>query len=149
MAPPLEFDSPEAECLEWVKRGEWDWRSAHLLFEAEAPVPETACYHAQQAVEKILKAFLISRGAAAPRTHNLVALLDTAVELESSTADLKEARSLLTPYAVDLRYPGDVGVVEHIEAGNALSMMNLAWSRFAALLPPESRVLAESLHSSG
>ncbi|MFM8720959.1 MAG: hypothetical protein ACKOKC_03090 [Chthoniobacterales bacterium] len=35
MASPLEFDSHEAECLEWVKRGEWDWRSAHLLFEAE------------------------------------------------------------------------------------------------------------------
>ena len=148
MASPLEFDSHEAECLEWVKRGEWDWRSAHLLFEAEAPVPETACFHAQQAVEKILKAFLISRGAAAPRTHNLVALLDTAVELEPSTVDLKEACSLLTPYAVDLRYPGDVGVVEQSEAEDALFMMDRAWSRFAALLPPESRVLAQSLRRS-
>lgn len=148
MASPLEFDSREAECLEWVKRGEWDWRSAHLLFEAEAPVPETACYHAQQAVEKILKAFLISRRAAAPRTHNLVALLDAAVEHEPSTADLKEACSLLTPYAVDLRYPGDIGVVEHTEAEDALAMMDLAWSRLAALLPSESRVLAQSLRGS-
>ncbi|MFM8810253.1 MAG: HEPN domain-containing protein [Chthoniobacterales bacterium] len=148
MASPLESDSSEAECLEWVRRGEWDWRSAHLLFEAKVPVLETACYHAQQAVEKILKAFLISRGAAAPRTHNLVALLDTAVEFEPSTADLKEACSLLTPYAVDLRYPGDIGVVEHIEAENALSMMDRAWSRLAALLPPESRALAQSLRGS-
>ena len=148
MASPLEFDSHEAECLEWVKRGEWDWRSAHLLFEAEAPVPETACFHAQQAVEKILKAFLISRRAAAPRTHNLVALLDAAVEHEPSTADLKEACSLLTPYAVDLRYPGDIGVVEHAEAEDALAMMGLAWSRLAALLPSESRGLAQSLHRS-
>ena len=148
MGSPLEFDSHEAECLEWVKRGEWDWRSAHLLFEAEAPVPETACYHAQQAVEKILKAFLISRRAAAPRTHNLVALLDAAVEHEPSTADLKEACSLLTPYAVDLRYPGDIGVVEHTEAEDALAMMDLAWSRLAALLPSESRGLAQSLHRS-
>jgi len=148
MASPLESDSPEAECLEWVKRGEWDWRSAHLLFEAEAPVPETACYHAQQAVEKILKAFLISRGATAPRTHNLVALLDAAVELEPSVAGLKEACSLLTPYAVDLRYPGDIAVVEYIEAENALLMMDRAWSRLAALLPPESRVLAQSLRGS-
>jgi len=148
MASPLEFDSHEAECLEWVKRGEWDWRSAHLLFEAEAPVPETACFHAQQAVEKILKAFLISRRAAAPRTHNLVALLDAAVELEPSTANLKEVCSLLTPYAVDLRYPGDIGVVEQGEAEDALAMMDLAWSRLAALLPPESRVLAQSLRRS-
>jgi HEPN domain-containing protein len=131
-----------------VKRGEWDWRSAHLLFEAEAPVPETACYHAQQAVEKILKAFLISRRAAAPRTHNLVALLDAAVEHEPSTADLKEACSLLTPYAVDLRYPVVIGVVEHTEAEDALAMMDLAWSRLAALLPSESRGLAQSLHRS-
>jgi hypothetical protein len=71
-------------------------------------------------------------------------LLDTAVELESITTDLKEACSLLTPYTVDLRYPGTVGAVERGEAENALSMMDRAWSRLAALLPPESRVLAES-----
>jgi HEPN domain-containing protein len=145
MVPPLESDSHEAECLEWVKRGEWDWRSAHLLAEAKSPVLETACFHAQQAVEKILKAFLLSRGRAVPRTHNLVALLDGAVELEPSVADLHEACSLLTPYAVDLRYPGDVGIVEPGEAEDALLMMNKAWSRIAVLLPPESRELAQSL----
>ena len=145
MVFPLESDSPEAECLEWVKRGEWDWRSAHLLAEAKSPVLETACFHAQQAVEKILKAFLVSRGKAVPRTHNLVALLDGAVELEPSIADLQEACSLLTPYAVDLRYPGDIGIVEPGEAEDALLMMNKAWSRIAAFLPPESRDLAQSL----
>jgi hypothetical protein len=75
-------------------------------------------------------------------------LLDAAVEHEPSTADLKEACSLLTPYAVDLRYPGDIGVVEHTEAEDALAMMDLAWSRLAALLPSESRGLAQSLHRS-
>jgi hypothetical protein len=89
MVSPLESDSLEAECLEWVKRGEWDWRSAHLLAEAKSPVLETACFHAQQAVEKILKAFLVSRGRAVPRTHNLVALLDGAVELEPELAWVK------------------------------------------------------------
>jgi len=145
MVSPLESCSPEAECLEWVKRGEWDWRSAHLLAEAKSPVLETACFHAQQAVEKILKAFLVSRGATVPRTHNLVALLDGVIELEPSTADLKDACSLLTPYAVDLRYPGDVGIVEPGEAEDALLMMNAAWSRVAVLLPQESRGLAQSL----
>jgi HEPN domain-containing protein len=145
MVSPLESDSFEAECLEWVKRGEWDWRSAHLLAEAKSPVLETACFHAQQAVGKILKAFLVSRGRAVPRTHNLVALLDGAVELEPSIADLQEACSLLTPYAVDLRYPGDVGIVELGEAEDALPMMNKVWSRIATLLPPESRELAQPL----
>jgi HEPN domain-containing protein len=116
-----------------------------LLAEAKSPVLETACFHAQQAVEKILKAFLVSRGATVPRTHNLVALLDGVIELEPSTADLKEACSLLTPYAVDLRYPGDVGIVEPNEAEDALLMMNAAWSRVAVLLPQESRGLAQSL----
>ncbi len=134
MAFPLESDSSEAECLEWVKRGEWDWRSARLLVNAESPVPETACFHAQQAVEKILKAFLVSRGLVVARTHNLVALLDAAVEVEPSVADLKEACSLLTPYAVDLRYPRDFGSIDPEEAENAMAMMEQSWARIADLL---------------
>jgi HEPN domain-containing protein len=36
----------------------------------------TLCFHAQQAVEKSLKAVLVHRGIGFPRTHNLGVLMD-------------------------------------------------------------------------
>ena len=36
--------------------------------------PETICFHAQQAVEKILKAALLFQGVDLTRTHDLAAL---------------------------------------------------------------------------
>jgi len=61
-------------------------------------------FHAQQAVEKSLKAVLASGGVDFPFTHNLASLFqlceDAGVDVP---AELKEA-DLLTPYAVAARY---------------------------------------------
>ena len=66
-----------------------------------------ACFHAQQAAEKALKALFESVALPVPRTHDLVVLLD---HLESARVldpqPLREAALVLSAYAVDARYPG-------------------------------------------
>jgi|APTNR8051073442_1049403.scaffolds.fasta_scaffold10040_4 HEPN domain-containing protein len=61
-------------------------------------------FHAQQAVEKALKAVLSGAGQAYPRTHNLVMLVEllrgTGIELPPDA----DALGNLTPYGVVLRY---------------------------------------------
>jgi len=66
---------------------------------------ETMCFHAQQAVEKSLKAILVAKGIPFPRTHNLkilVSLLPPDLSLPADPVDIGE----LTDYAVSNRYPG-------------------------------------------
>ncbi|MBE2259841.1 MAG: HEPN domain-containing protein [Candidatus Accumulibacter sp.] len=62
------------------------------------------CFHAQQSVEKALKAVLTARRASFPRTHNLEELgllvADTGIDLPAPSEDLRR----LTPFAVDFRY---------------------------------------------
>lgn len=71
--------------------------------DSEGPY-DTACFHAQQAVEKYLKGFLAFAEQPIPRTHNLEELEAVCATLsprpDLSTVDLSE----LTPYAVQLRY---------------------------------------------
>ncbi|MCG3195588.1 MAG: hypothetical protein GHCLOJNM_00054 [bacterium] len=77
--------------------------------------PEIFGFHAQQAVEKSLKAWLSLKGVSYPKTHDLRGLLRL---LESSGAKLiDEVRSLqwLTPYAVHFRYEGAVYLPEHLD----------------------------------
>ena len=56
---------------EWLQFARADLRSARTLWadqEIPAPIP---CFHAQQAVEKALKALLIVRGINPPKVHVL------------------------------------------------------------------------------
>jgi HEPN domain-containing protein len=64
-------------------------------------------FHAQQAAEKFLKALLTRHRIPFPKTHNIEALVLLAENAEKGIHyALREAHSL-TPYGVDIRYPGE------------------------------------------
>jgi HEPN domain-containing protein len=64
---------------------------------------DAACFHAQQAAEKYLKAFLIYHGRQFPFTHNRTEIVELCAAVDPSFRSLASL-SRLTPYAVELRY---------------------------------------------
>jgi HEPN domain-containing protein len=93
---------------EWVEKAEGDFATAGREVRARHnPNYDAACFHAQQCVEKYLKAFLQERGAAVPRTHSLIDLLGLCLPLDPSFASQRDPLVLLDRYAVRYRYPGD------------------------------------------
>jgi HEPN domain-containing protein len=67
---------------------------------------EDLCFHAQQAAEKAVKALLIRHGIPFPYVHDLAALMAL---LEKATGELPDSirqGERLTPFAVEMRYPG-------------------------------------------
>ena len=91
---------------QWVKLAENDLREAeHALAEPIDPAYEISCFHAQQAAEKYLKAFLSAKNISIPNTHDLDRLLQkfpAECRLDISADELAH----LTPFAVNSRYPG-------------------------------------------
>jgi HEPN domain-containing protein len=63
-------------------------------------------FHAEQVVEKSIKAVLVHFNAQVPRTHNLELLMDEAAAYVEIPLDIRAAEDL-TPYATGARYPGD------------------------------------------
>jgi HEPN domain-containing protein len=93
---------------EWIEKAEGDHVSALRELRArKSPNYDSACFHAQQCVEKYLKGILQAWQLPFPKTHDLTKLLDACVlrrpELETLHGDLK----LLTQFAVIFRYPGE------------------------------------------
>lgn len=90
----------------WFRKADSDLADARRTAASEGPY-DTACFHAQQAVEKYLKGVLAWRGLEIPRTHDLEELqrLCAQHELwpEIATFDLTD----LTSYAVELRYDAE------------------------------------------
>jgi HEPN domain-containing protein len=68
--------SDPTDPLAWVGRAEEDPLLARSSLRRKTPLAYGACFHAQQCVEKYLKAALVSRGRAFPKTHDLIALRD-------------------------------------------------------------------------
>lgn len=78
---------------------------------ATSPLPKdglysTLCFHAQQAVEKSIKAILVFRGIDFPKVHSLTRLIDLLpADIHRSPFLIESAR--LTVYATVFRYPGE------------------------------------------
>jgi HEPN domain-containing protein len=69
---------------------------------------DTVCFHAQQAAEKTLNAFLIFHGRAVARTQDLVVLLSACAEIDPKLGSLERDCQELNSYAVSARYPDDL-----------------------------------------
>jgi HEPN domain-containing protein len=133
--------TPEAtEVTEWLQKAYLDLRSARVLLTHEPPVVETACFHCQQAVEKGLKAYLVWRGVAFDRVHSLSYLLDMCEEMAPELASLRERIEALTPYAVEVRYPGATGEISLEDGQESLMTAEMIWEVILDLIPAQSRL---------
>ncbi len=90
----------------WVQKAENDLvNAAHTLKLGPTAPTDTICFHAQQCVEKYLKAMLVLSGRDFPRTHDiedLVRRLPRGIDPGLSANEQER----LTMYATITRYPG-------------------------------------------
>ena len=93
--------------LEWVEKAEGDFISAQREYRARKyPNYDSACFHAQQCVEKYLKARLVEAGKPFSKTHDLAYLAGLLDEKEPFLAAYIQSLRELTDFAVEFRYPG-------------------------------------------
>ncbi|MBI2353569.1 MAG: HEPN domain-containing protein [Deltaproteobacteria bacterium] len=105
---------------DWIHKAENDRKAALALLSLEGTPSDSICFHAQQTVEKALKALLIYRSVKFQRTHDLDILLD--VLDDSDFEPYRASTPVLTSYAVDARYPGDYVEPEREEAAEAVQI---------------------------
>ncbi|MGE5598813.1 MAG: HEPN domain-containing protein [Bacteroidota bacterium] len=121
---PPEPGSP----LDWLRYARADLALAKIAL-PEDGLYEQLCFHAQQTVEKCLKAVLIKMGIAFPRTHSIAHLVDLLPTEIPRTADLIDSAQL-TGYATVFRYPGDEEPVDKATYDEAVRIAEsvLAWA---------------------
>ena len=105
----------------WLFRASQDIRTIENNFKDDPEfLASVNCYLAQQAAEKILKAFLLAKGKALPKTHDLLFLAKKCSEMTSQIHVLQEDLELLNLYSIEARYPGDFfDVISAIQAERA------------------------------
>jgi HEPN domain-containing protein len=122
--------SPSPEQREYaallITKATGDQHAAHALAQAAA-APEIIGFHAQQAVEKSIKAILVLAGVPLPRIHDLERLLTLALDTGwPAPPDVADA-AWLTPWAVQYRYDEVLDAVDQ-DAALALADAALRWA---------------------
>ncbi len=89
---------------DWFRIAHKDFDRANRLLE-DFDVEGTA-FNLQQAAEKCLKGFLLSKGWKLRRIHDLELLLNEAVAFDASLESYRLLSQNLTEYYMEERYPG-------------------------------------------
>ncbi len=99
----------------WLFRADEDIAVIDRLIQSDPEAyASTICFHAQQAVEKYLKALLAWKGVDFPRTHDVDFLLGECRKVSSGELDHLDLKSL-TDFGVSVRYPDDFYVPDASE----------------------------------
>lgn len=111
----------------WFYFAEEDIKMAESAFKER--IFNQACFHSQQAVEKMLKGFLKAKGVIIPRTHFLIELLKICIKIDKDFQDLRDECAILDDYYIPTRYPDAIpgvlpeGLPKEKDAKEALSIL--------------------------
>jgi len=116
--------APADRAAAWVRFAEEDLQMAGLAL--EEGIWNQVCFHSQQAVEKLLKAFLEAVGERVPKMHSLAELCVRCQTRDAAFATLHDDCFLLDRFYIPTRYPSAVvgslagGMPDENDANEAL-----------------------------
>lgn len=123
---------PTQEAEEWLAFADDDLRTARAVM--TEGIYNQVCFHAQQCVEKCLKAILAKEGQLIPRTHRIGDLWELLPEVaREALAPLQDALLELDSYYTTTRYPDalpgtrETGLPDRSHAERALHHADLCW----------------------
>jgi HEPN domain-containing protein len=127
------------EVRAWLSKAAKDLAAAEYELKAEPPFADDIVFHAQQAVEKTLKAYLSYNQVPFRKTHNLVELGHACAQIDQRLEPLLRRAAPLSEYAWKFRYPGDPHEATSEEAADALVAAQEVFETILDRLPPEAR----------
>lgn len=131
--------SPELnEVRRWLEKADHDRAGAEAALQHTPPVTDIAAFHCQQAVEKMLKGFLLHLEQPFERTHDLVELLAVCENHDAAFEIFRDSVGTLTPYAVRFRYPGPADPTLE-EAQSAFATVKAVWTFVLDRVPASAR----------
>lgn len=132
---------------QWWRRAVDDLRAAEILLEEGAGAAWVVAYHAQQAVEKGIKAYLVAQGVSAAdrsfRVHEIDDLRQLVRDHDRALAAALSPADPLGDYAVEARYPPVAPGVEEVSGEEARTAVETAREATKVIRERLSRLLPD------
>jgi HEPN domain-containing protein len=128
-----------ADVQAWLRSAYRDLGAGEHDLTARPPYTGDAMFHAQQAVEKVLKGFLAWNEVPFRKTHDIRELLRACIDIDSSLQTMDERAESLSPFAWVFRDPGDAQEPPIEEARDALELAREVVGAVSSRLPEAVR----------
>jgi HEPN domain-containing protein len=133
-------DAARAWIARWVRLAEGDLAMARLGLESEQfDVYELVGFHAQQAVEKLIKAFLARSAVDFEDQHDIDYLQSLVRKVDAELASKIDPAASLNRYAAGTRYPGRYAAVTREQAEAAVRIAERVRADIQPLLSDASQ----------
>jgi HEPN domain-containing protein len=123
----------------WLEAADLDRRAVVACLATDPPLRGVAAFHCQQALEKLLKGFLVLAARRSRKTHSLAQLGAAAQASFPEIGELVTAAKGWSGWAVDFRYPGAAGRIkpapEEEELRRALAVIDALAAHLRAANP--------------
>ena len=126
------------EVKRWLEKARNDRSAVKKIIASAFVETDIAAFHCQQAVEKLLKAFLVLHRVEFEKVHDLGLLLDQCVGKDETFESLRFGVEPLTLYAVAFRYPGPADPARD-DVERALQVVEQVWDFVIQRMPDEVR----------
>jgi len=130
-------DGLVAEVRDWLHKAAEDLRAGRHELKASPPLTADAVFHAQQAAEKAIKAFLAWHSQVFRKTHDLLELGEAGARIQPRLAPVLRRAAPLTEFAWLFRYPSGAADPTSEEATQSLETAGEVVEAVLKELPPE------------
>jgi HEPN domain-containing protein len=129
----------EEDVRAWLKKAVDGLRAAAYVLTADPPITSAVAFHAQQACEKSLKAFLAWYDKPFRKTHHLEEIDEACLAIDPSLRGSIDRAVPLSEYAWRFRYPGEPYEPTVAEAESALAIARDVYGAVLACVPETTR----------
>jgi len=124
----------------WLLKAELDLKAAaHEMSAPGEALWGDVMFHAKQAAEKAMKAFLAWHDVPFRKTHNLEELGQQCAASDATLAAIADQAAPLTEYAWKFRYPGESDEPHPAEAEEAMAAARQVYDAILSRLPSNAR----------
>lgn len=124
---------------QWLVYAIRDLKQAQKILTMGPEMKYGAAFHAQQCVEKTVKAYLVAQNIRPPRTHDIESLGNLITDSNGQLAKLVKKSKRLTRFAVAYRYPdAELRTVSYSTIKNHVKMARTVYDFVADIILAES-----------
>ncbi len=93
--------------LDWIEKAKQDYIAAEIVLNNEGPV-NVAAFLLQQAIEKVLKAYLLHKTGNIVKGHSIGNLLGLCIKHDRLFEEYQDDCMTIDDYYIETRYPPDI-----------------------------------------
>src|SRR5690625_864363 len=107
---------------QWLQKANHDLIASKMILDSHPIILDISCFHCQQAIEKLLKLFLLANNQELIKTHSLDILVEECIDIDKSFSEL-DFKDLESYTQLEAGTPINLSLLNHQKSKNITKLL--------------------------